>query len=106
MPRIFAISRHRIATDGKGVTTLVTMHGCPLSCHYCLNPQCKDEATKFRDYTPQQLLSEVANDNLYFLATGGGKEGEADDGKCFLLHGFRVFKYTFAGQCISNWLPR
>ena len=72
MPRIFAISRHRIATDGKGVTTLVTMHGCPLSCHYCLNPQCKDEATKFRDYTPQQLLSEVANDNLYFLATGGG----------------------------------
>lgn len=72
MPRIFAISRHRIATDGKGVTTLVAMHGCPLSCRYCLNPQCKNEATGFQDYTPQQLLSEVAKDNLYFLATGGG----------------------------------
>ena len=38
MPPIFAISRHRIATDGKGVTTLVAMHGCPLSCRYCINP--------------------------------------------------------------------
>ncbi|MBR3733776.1 MAG: radical SAM protein, partial [Bacteroidaceae bacterium] len=72
MPPIFAISRHRIATDGKGVTTLVAMHGCPLSCRYCLNPQCKNVGAVLQDYSPQQLLSEVTGDNLYFLATGGG----------------------------------
>jgi len=35
---ISGISRHRLATDGEGVTTLVGFHGCPLCCGYCLNP--------------------------------------------------------------------
>ena len=72
MTRIIAINRHRLATDGKGVTTLVALHGCPLSCRYCLNPQCKDSTGKFPDYTPQQLLDQLKIDNLYFLATSGG----------------------------------
>ena len=72
MARLIAISRHRIATDGKGVTTLAAFHGCPLDCRYCLNPQCKKDADRFRDYTPTQLLEEVQKDDLYFKATGGG----------------------------------
>ena len=73
MPRIFAISRHRIATDGKGVTTLVALHGCPLDCRYCLNPQCKDaKGQTYKDYSPHDLLKEVMIDDLYFQATGGG----------------------------------
>ena len=44
---LIGISRHRLSTDGEGVTTLVAFHGCPLRCKYCLNPQ-------------------------YFLATHGG----------------------------------
>ena len=35
---VFAIERHRITTDGVGVTTLVGAYGCPLQCKYCLNP--------------------------------------------------------------------
>ena len=35
-----AINRHRLTTDGEGVTTLVGFHGCPLHCEYCLNAQC------------------------------------------------------------------
>ena len=35
---ISGISRHRLATDGEGVTTLVGFHGCPLCCGYFLNP--------------------------------------------------------------------
>ena len=35
--RIFAVSRHRLTTDGDGCTTLVTFNGCPLRCKYCLN---------------------------------------------------------------------
>ena len=72
MARLLAVSRHRMATDGEGVTTLVAFHGCPLDCKYCLNPDCKHGAERFRDVTPEALLDEVMIDNIYFLATGGG----------------------------------
>lgn len=68
--RIFGISRHRMTTDGDGVTTLVGFHGCPLSCAYCLNPQC--ESGKFREYSVPELYDTLKIDDLYFLATGGG----------------------------------
>lgn len=66
------IVRHRLATDGKGVTTLAAFHGCPLRCKYCLNPQCLDPKMVWRNITTSQLLDELLLDNLYFLATGGG----------------------------------
>ena len=69
--RIFGISRHRLTTDGEGVTTLVAFNGCPLRCKYCLNKTCWD-AAKGRDYTPEILFEEVKIDQLYFLATHGG----------------------------------
>ena len=33
---LIAINRHRMGTDGDGVTTLVAFHGCPLNCQYYL----------------------------------------------------------------------
>lgn len=69
---VTAISRHRIATDGEGVTTLVVFHGCPLRCRWCLNPQTWREGSTFRPMAPQQLLMSVRIDDLYFRATGGG----------------------------------
>ena len=69
--QIFAVSRHRLATDGDGVTTLVTFNGCPLRCKYCLNKTSWD-AAKGRFYTPEELYEEVKIDQLYFLATKGG----------------------------------
>ena len=65
------IVRHRIQTDGKGVSTLAAFHGCPLRCQYCLNPQCQREDV-WRTFTPESLYEEVKIDQLYFLATGGG----------------------------------
>lgn len=69
--KIFGISRHRLTTDGEGVTTLVAFNGCPLRCKYCFNKTCWEEA-KGRDYTPELLFEEVKIDQLYFLATHGG----------------------------------
>lgn len=69
---IIGVERHRIATDGKGITTLVAFHGCPLRCRYCQNPQCLSNDTVCRTITPQELYEEMSVDNLYFLATGGG----------------------------------
>ena len=69
---IIGVERHRITTDGQGVTTLVAFHGCPLRCRYCLNPQCFDEERKWRTVSPRELVEKVAVDDLYFVATGGG----------------------------------
>lgn len=66
------ISRHRIGIDGNGVTTLAAFHGCPLRCHYCLNPQSLENEDRCQMLTPEELYQRLAIDNLYFIATGGG----------------------------------
>ena len=66
------IARHRLSTDGDGVTTLVAFHGCPLRCRYCLNPQSLGDAERFREYSPEKLYAETRIDELYFIATNGG----------------------------------
>lgn len=78
---IFGISRLRMGTDGKGVTTLVTFMGCPLRCKYCLNAKCQQPVYEADGKTlcegikllsPQELYDIVKLDNIYFQATGGG----------------------------------
>ena len=69
---LIAINRHRLTTDGEGVTTLVAFHGCPLRCEYCLNAQCLQADGVWCRLTPGELYSEVEIDDLYFMATGGG----------------------------------
>ena len=68
---LIAINRHRLTTDGEGVTTLVAFHGCPLRCEYCLNAQCLQADGVWCRLTPGELYSEVEIDDLYFVATGG-----------------------------------
>lgn len=46
--KVIGVARHRLATDGDGVTTLVAFHGCPLHCRYCLNPQSLGDGTQKR----------------------------------------------------------
>lgn len=70
--RIMGIDRHRIDTDGKGVSTLVTFHGCPLSCKYCINRHCKDNGTRTAYVPPKELVEKLSVDEVYFVSTGGG----------------------------------
>ena len=77
---IFGISRLRMGTDRKGVTTLVAFMGCPLHCKYCLNGEChsaiyeEDDSLRkgMQMLSPQRLYDIVKKDNIYFQATGGG----------------------------------
>ena len=69
---LIGISRHRLSSDGEGVTTLVAFHGCPLRCKYCLNPQSLHSEGIWKHYDCMQLYEEVRLDELYFLATHGG----------------------------------
>ena len=64
------LARHRLGSDGKGVTTLVAGAGCPLRCAYCINKWLFDAKTE--PVTAAELFSRVRIDDLYFRATGGG----------------------------------
>ena len=67
---VFHIARLRIDIDGKGVTSLVGISGCPNRCKFCINfPRLKQEPHYL---TPQQIYDLVCIDELYFKATGGG----------------------------------
>lgn len=74
---VMTISRLRMATDGKGVATLVTFYNCPLKCKYCLNDYCHKEKdvsykTYQATYTPRELWEVLRKDEIYYLMTGGG----------------------------------
>lgn len=69
---VITFARHRMQSDGKGVTTLVCFYGCPLRCKYCLNPFSFAPETRRKDVTAEKLYEAVKGDELYFLATGGG----------------------------------
>ncbi|MCI9073764.1 MAG: radical SAM protein [Lachnospiraceae bacterium] len=97
---VFSIARHRLATDGQGVTTLVGAYGCPLQCRYCINPHAWRPSTLERcvHLTPEQLYDKVKIDNLYFLATGGGVTFGGGES---LLHA--AFIAAFRQVCGPDW---
>ena len=69
--KIQAVNRHRLTTDGRGVTTLVALKTCTLNCKYCIN----DEMLKnysYIDVDINELVNKLMIDYCYFVATGGG----------------------------------
>lgn len=69
--KVHAINRHRQEIDGKGITTLIGLAGCPLQCEYCINK----EMLRYHpvmEYTEEELMSAIMIDWCYFMATGGG----------------------------------
>ena len=73
---IMTVSRLRMGTDGKGVTTLVTLFDCPLHCKYCINDFCHEkdifEGKPRGAYTPAQLVKVLRKDDIYYKMSGGG----------------------------------
>ena len=69
--KILVLDRHRMNTDGKVVTTLVVLSGCPLKCEYCINKRLLTDV-KSDIVTPEELLNMIIIDYCYFCATGGG----------------------------------
>ena len=69
--KVQSINRHRLTTDGEGITTLVGLYGCPLECEYCIN---KDilHTKPYKEYTKEALLEILLQDYCYFVATNGG----------------------------------
>lgn len=95
---VITCDRHRMATDGEGVTTLVCFHGCPLRCKYCINPFSFAPDTRRVDMTAEELYRKVKVDELYFLATGGGVT--FGGGEPLL---YPEFLTEFRAQCGAEW---
>jgi len=95
---VITAARHRMQTDGQGITTLVCFHGCPLRCRYCINPFSFAPDTRYTVMTPQQLYEQVKIDELYFLSTGGGVT--FGGGEPLL---YPEFLLAFRALCGSNW---
>ena len=74
---IMAVSRLRMATNGEGVSTLVTFYDCPLHCKYCVNEYCHRKEDRLprtpeAAYRPEELIEVLRKDEIYYLMTGGG----------------------------------
>lgn len=69
--KIQAVNRHRLTTDGNGVTTLVGLYGCPLKCKYCINAELLKNY-RYLDVDIDELVNKIMLDYCYFVATGGG----------------------------------
>lgn len=122
--KIFALDRHRIGIDGEGVTSLLTLHGCPLRCKYCINAQCNDADCPCVDLTAEKTVELCMKDNLYFLATGGGitvgggepllhpqflkelREAMPEEWKLNIETSFNVPKANveLIAECVSNFI--
>jgi pyruvate formate lyase activating enzyme len=96
--RTLGISRHRIKTDGKGITSLVALAGCPLSCPYCINKELLADHRRPEQVSVQELIERLAIDECYFLYTGGGVTFGGGEP---LLQSEAI--QEFAGMCPVDW---
>lgn len=97
---VVSLNRHRLKTDGVGVTTLVASFGCPLTCKYCINKRTWDPVIlpKCVHMTPEELYDKLKIDDLYFIATGGGITFGGGES---LLHA--DFIAAFREVCGNKW---
>lgn len=95
---VLGIDRHRMRTDGKGITSLVGLAGCPLSCSYCINEEVLKAEKRIERMTPETLLEKLAIDHCYFLYTNGGVTFGGGEP---LLHSEQIV--AFAEICPKEW---
>ncbi len=73
-PQIFRIQRYSIH-DGPGIRTTLFFQGCPLSCHWCHNPE-SQVMPEPAGHTPapliENLIREIEKDLIYYDESSGG----------------------------------
>lgn len=95
---VLGINRHRMQTDGRGITTLVALAGCPLSCRYCINKDLLDDEKRRKHMSPRELMEQLAIDHCYFVYTNGGVTFGGGEP---LLHSAQI--KAFAELCPREW---
>ncbi|MBU8911992.1 MAG: glycyl-radical enzyme activating protein [Desulfobacterales bacterium] len=74
-PYVFKIQKYSIH-DGPGIRTTLFFQGCPLSCHWCHNPESRAESLKINkeemDKVSFALMEEIEKDLIFYDDSGGG----------------------------------
>ncbi|MBW2653606.1 MAG: glycyl-radical enzyme activating protein [Deltaproteobacteria bacterium] len=72
---VFKIQRYSIH-DGPGIRTTLFFQGCPLSCHWCHNPESQAKPLKTNgedmDRVAAGLMEEIEKDLIFYDDSGGG----------------------------------
>lgn len=91
------------AVDGPGIRFVVFLQGCPMRCQYCHNPDTWD-ANAGKDYSVEQLLSEIRKYKHYFGNNGGVtiSGGEPLVQIDFVIKLFKVLKAEKIHTCIDT----
>lgn len=80
--KLFNIQKFSIH-DGPGIRTTVFFAGCPLRCGWCSNPESQsryaalagaidDAAYRGREYTAEEVMAVVRQDEAFYRQSGGG----------------------------------
>ncbi len=95
---LLGLARLRMASDGKGIKTLIAGAGCPLKCRWCINKRLLREAPA-ENVTAETLTERLKIDDLYFRVTGGGVTFGGGEP---LLH--TAFLRRFRECCPPEWV--
>lgn len=95
---ILWINRHRINIDGVGITSLVALPSCPLSCAYCINHELLQRNDLIKTVREEDLISQLFVDHSYFLYTNGGITFGGGEPLLQWKH-----LLQFASLCPSEW---
>lgn len=103
---IFNIQKFSI-NDGPGIRSTVFFCGCPLSCRWCSNPESQNRCRKAvlasgdpklmgREWTVEEVLSEVEKDRCFYEESGGGIT--LSGGEVLQQHAFAIALLKEAGR--------
>lgn len=74
-PYVFKIQRYSIH-DGPGIRTTIFFQGCPLSCHWCHNPESQRALAQISepdmDTLVPDLMKDIEKDLIFYEDSGGG----------------------------------
>lgn len=91
------------SVDGPGVRYIYFLHGCPLRCQYCHNPDTWG-SNKYQELTPQAALKQALKYKTYWGKKGGItiSGGEPLIQIDFLIELFKLAKKAGVHTCIDT----
>ena len=91
------------SVDGPGVRYIYFLHGCPLRCQFCHNPDTWG-SKKYEEYTPEKALQQAMKYKTYWGKKGGItiSGGEPLAQIDFVLELFKLAKKEVINTCIDT----
>lgn len=92
------------SVDGPGIRYILFLHGCPLRCKFCHNPDTWGNAKPTMEMTPQEALDKALKYKTYWRDNGGItiSGGEPLLQIDFLLELFKLAKKAGVHTCIDT----